>query len=305
MLSRDRQNLGVDDAFAILSVLWVIIINVIASISVHYGAGHMEDPDTPPEALKQAIYLSVVSNSLGVWAFTLPKFTLMALLNRVFGFGLKSWIGLGFVVVASFAGALGTSILWWKQCIPSSRIWDPTVSGKCLPPYVLVDMGYGYSVWSAFGDLVFTLYPQLIIMKLNMPKGKKAGFCAAFGLNGLAFAVSIYKISLFPRFQDLLQHELTYLDGILVLLAILESDILIVAGSLPSSGNAFRFARQACTSGYSKIFAESASVKRAESGPSHSSPSLTKEDHYSSATMTSRAPTDEVELVPHSPRGSN
>lgn len=238
-----KGSAGLDDVLITLSLVVVYASNITVSLAVAAGLGKSL-MDIPPTNWSSTVKMMVIANSLMVWTYAFPKLAIIALLRRLFTLHkyviLLFWI-LGFINIGlSFA----TSVLWFRRCSPIQKQWDPTFpGGSCRGPSLVLNFGYVGSAFSAFLDILFAVYPQYFIVKLNMPLHKKITCGLALGAGSLACAVAIVKISYFNAVgKDFI--NVTRNDPVVVLWTMVESDILIIMGSMPAIGPFVRTAKQ-------------------------------------------------------------
>lgn len=234
-----KGNAGVDDALIVFAMAVEIASNIAVSIAVTAGIGrHMTE--LSPESQIDAGYKLIILSSIVVWTFALPKLAILALLQRIFQIPRYILYLCWFMCFVTICGSFATSVIWFEQCRPVEHQWNPAVPGKCWPSHVIAGLGYFTSAISAVLDLAFSLYPQYLISKLNMPLEKKIGYGVALGLGALAFAISIYKISEFPATFREIETDLTYAVVHIILFAMIETDVLIITACLPTLGPLYR-----------------------------------------------------------------
>lgn len=190
--------LGLDDFISIVCVLVMFASGIAISVGTAAGVGQHTQVLTPDERV-QAMKCVVIMNFFIVWAFSLPKFAIIALLRRILRLHKKVEYTFWAIALVNQSGILALSIYWFGRCRPASKGWDPSVEGICDSPAILGDLGYAFSVISAFLDLFFALYPIPAIMRLQMSLGKRIATSGSLALGSLACAVSIYKITTFPE----------------------------------------------------------------------------------------------------------
>ena len=196
MLSRGNQA-GLDDYLTLFSLTVNVATCIAISIAVDTGLGkHVKD--VPLDNLIVLGKRTIIMNALTVWTFSLPKLALVALLKRILNYGYKTAIIFWTLCFIAQACTLATSVIWFERCQPVAHQWDPEgVPGNCFSIGIITNLGYFTSAFSAFLDLVFAFYPIPTMMKLNMSLHKRTSVSIGFGLGSLAFAVSVYKMSIY------------------------------------------------------------------------------------------------------------
>ena len=108
------------------------------------------------------------------------------------------------------------------------------VPGTCWDPLIFTNFAIFAGTYSAAIDLFFSLYPPVVIFRLNMALKKKLTVMAMLSLGLFTFAVTSYKtIDQLPT----LAHEdvdATWVIGQVMLWGIVESSVTVIAGSIPT-----------------------------------------------------------------------
>lgn len=197
------RGLGLDDIITVFCWLVFLVTCILITIGSSHGLGrHMNTLE--PEQILEALKYNVIISSVLIWAFSLPKFAIVALLKRIINYGVKTSILFWGLALTSQACILATSVWWFKQCSPIERGWDQSVEGSCADVSVLANLGYFTSAYSAFLDIFFALYPIPLIMRLNLRMRSRVTISIAMGLSALACVVSIYKLAIFGQVFALL-----------------------------------------------------------------------------------------------------
>ncbi|CAJ2502619.1 Uu.00g100130.m01.CDS01 [Anthostomella pinea] len=267
---REAGGLGLDDYIAVVCLLVFLATCILVTIGSHYGLGkHMVDVAKNPENLKQALRYNVIISSVLVWSFSLPKFAVIATLQRILQFGTKTSILFWGLAISSQACILATSVWWFHQCTPVEYGWDTSIKGHCAPINILIDLGYFTSAYSAFLDVFFALYPIPYIMRLNMPLKTRVAVSCALSLGVLAMIISVYKLAIFDQVFGLLPTDPTYPVPFLDILGTAEGAILLVCTSFPTLGPLYRMCRGKL---YDKYGSRGATTRRTTDGNAISRP---------------------------------
>ncbi|RDW63712.1 hypothetical protein BP6252_11257 [Coleophoma cylindrospora] len=217
------------------------------TIGSQYGLGrHIASLDS--ESIVQALKWNAISSSLLVWAFSLPKFAIMALLRRLVNHGRMTTILFWGLALSSQACVLANSLWWFIHCTPIEHGWNLSVAGICAPIEILTYLGYFTSAYSAFLDIFFALYPIPLVLRLDMPLRSRIAVSISLSLSSLACIVSIYKLVIFGQVFKVLAEDPTYPVPYFNIFGIAEGSILIICASLPPLGPLFRRARGRLTS---------------------------------------------------------
>lgn len=184
-------------------------------------------------------------NALMVWTFALPKLAILALLQRIFIIPKYYLISFWTLCFVTISGTFATSVVWAASC-KSAPGDAPSMSlpgGHCKNKDAIQVLMWATGALSAYGDLLFSVYPQFLISKLNMPLQKKVAYGLALGLGVLAFAASVYKLTLYPR-GFFVSQTAQKPDMNIVFWALVESNVLIITACLPSLGPLYIFVKE-------------------------------------------------------------
>lgn len=223
---------------------------VLVTIAHSYGLGRRIDDIHPPENVKHALKWNVISSAVLIWTFSLPKFAVIATLQRILDFGIKTRVVFWSLAITSQGCIMGVSVFWFTQCRPIAKQWDSSVDGVCSGTKMFSDLGYFVSAYSAFLDIFFGLYPIPFIMRLSMPLKSRITVSASLGLGVVACIVSIYKLIIFGDIFEIVAKDPTYPLPFLNMLGLAEGSILIICASVPTLGPLYRKARGKFTDRY-------------------------------------------------------
>lgn len=193
-----RNLLGLDNIIAIICLCFFLAAAVLTSVACHFGMGKHQTriaPADEPLARQWSIFLNAVS----IWTFSLPKFSIVAMLLRILNPSTATAVLFWALVVTSQAQILATSVWWLCQCQPIHYLWDASAHGRCASFKILEGLYYFGTAYSVFLDLFFALYPIPKIMRLHMPLRDRLAVATAFGLSSCACMLSIYKLTIYPR----------------------------------------------------------------------------------------------------------
>ena len=118
------------------------------------------------------------------------------------------------------------------QCSPTRKLWEPSIRGNCLKPYVQQDIGFFQSSFSAFSDFLLAVFPLVIIYDLQMKRAVKVGLGCAMSLGLFATGAAIVKTI---QLEDLTaRDDYTYDTVDLVIWFSTEMYTVIIAACLPT-----------------------------------------------------------------------
>ena len=108
--------------------------------------------------------------------------------------------------------------------------------GSCWSPLVFAYFGIGVGIYSTILDAIYCLYPLIVISRLHMQLQKKVTVMVVFSLGGFSLFATLYKTaSSLPKLRYE-QVDFPYVIGQVILWTIIESSVVIIAGSVPTWG---------------------------------------------------------------------
>ncbi|KAH8840550.1 hypothetical protein MCOR27_001043 [Pyricularia oryzae] len=174
-------------------------LNVVA---VRHGLGrHMWD--LTREQRRGAQLWSILGSVTGVFGLGLPKIAMAAMLNRVLLAGYWSSMASWFLSIMSMVNFTVANMLILFQCAtPQKAVWARDPDNECYSIRLVIGICMYSSVFSAFGDLYFAVWPALVVSKLYISRPKALGLSCALGLGIIACGVAGYKTTLLPLLAD-------------------------------------------------------------------------------------------------------
>ncbi|PNH29093.1 hypothetical protein BJF96_g7686 [Verticillium dahliae] len=227
------RGLAADDYFAGLSMLFALVYSILTVAQTRYGLGLpvLLRPKANLITYTRVNYAGRPFYQLGI------SFFKIALLIMV-------WATIGFV----FCSHLGCTLALIFACDPVDKSWNPLKAGVCLPPGPSFT---GYAVVTIVSDIIVTLLPIPVLLKLNIKLEKKLGLIVVFILGIFTTICSVMRYTQIDRIQ--------FGDGnstMLVLWGTIEFNVGNVVSSLPFLAPVFvkkaRSYRSKPTSGYGR-----------------------------------------------------
>lgn len=172
-----------------------MLTQIFITIAAGWGLGqHYDNLDREHQI--EAMKWNTIIDAVIIWAFSLPKLAIIALLKRILDYGMHTSVFFWALAFIGQAFIFSMSVYIFVQCDPVAKNWNKDIPGICLPTDVLIGIEYFASSWSAFLDLFFALYPAPFIMRLNMPLRQRLAVTAALGLGVFASIIQGYKLSI-------------------------------------------------------------------------------------------------------------
>ncbi|KAL2174026.1 uncharacterized protein P884DRAFT_250811 [Thermothelomyces heterothallicus CBS 202.75] len=218
-----------DDYFMIVAMLCSWATVAITSKAVQSGSGHHAALLTDDQ-LGGAIFYTMVAFCPGILSFGLPKLAVVALLTRMMNPSRLHSIFLWFLAIFCQLSLMGCVGILFGQCTPTRSMWDFSVKGKCINPWILVNYSIYAGSFSGFVDLYFAVYPSIVLLKLQMSLKKKIALSFALGIGSVAGIVAIYKCT---RLPGLASPDFVYDTADLTIWTAIEGSTIMIAASIP------------------------------------------------------------------------
>ncbi|KAK3168975.1 hypothetical protein OEA41_005423 [Lepraria neglecta] len=117
------------------------------------------------------------------------KFSIGLLLLRIFGTK-RTWRWIIRSIMAFvFVTTVISVAMVLAQCRPLDKLWNPTASGTCWSPEVVIHIGYYNGAVAVISDWALSSVPIVVMWNLQMSIQKKAGIAALMGLGTGATAI--------------------------------------------------------------------------------------------------------------------
>ncbi|KAJ5164252.1 uncharacterized protein N7500_006082 [Penicillium coprophilum] len=233
-----------EDLMLALSWSFAIVQAVILQIALN--AAKDLDINNQPGTVPKAAFWAIMMNNWSFLSIELPKVCVAILLVRLFRPALWLRIAIWGLCVIINVVAVGGFIITWVMCNPVAAQWNPWKypTAKCWPrstqiTYACVSCGI-----SSFINIAFSVYPAIVVWKLQMARWKKVGTIGLMGLGLVAFAFSVVKLYYMTfLLADPPPVELIYLCAQLGIWNRIENDFVLMVGLLPFVRSFFK----ACT----------------------------------------------------------
>ncbi|KAI4229624.1 MAG: hypothetical protein L6R36_000671 [Xanthoria steineri] len=224
------RNPGWDDWIMLGTFTCAVIGTTMDLVGMNYGIGRHVYYLQPNDAVL-ATKLDWLCQAFVITALTTGKvsvaFFILRLSNTKWHFYLLHSINitLGFINVPL--------IIWtYAQCRPSALLWDPTLPGKCQDPKMQGSFAIFQGSYGAATDLLYALFPIVIIWPLQMPRRRKILLASIMALG--TFSAAAGAIKTFYLQQLKARTDFTYDASSLMIWYTTEMYVIIIAGSLPT-----------------------------------------------------------------------
>ncbi|KAF3404512.1 hypothetical protein DPV78_002597 [Talaromyces pinophilus] len=226
------KNVGLDDWTIMAGMIFGLAYLGLTTANVIVGYGrHAVTLDLPH--LEKAILLNTVGFLFGILSFTIPKIAVAIMLIRILN---PSKIQKYFVTgLVSFAACVAATciILLFTECDPPASQWDKSIpNATCRDPWILIDFAVFTGALSAFVDLYLSIYPAVVLWKLNMSVKKRLALMCALGLGSIAAAMAVVKCTQLKGLADTADY--TFGTWELVIWTNIEADVVVIASCIPT-----------------------------------------------------------------------
>ncbi|OTA55119.1 hypothetical protein K449DRAFT_357701 [Hypoxylon sp. EC38] len=223
--------LGWDDFFIFISVALIIICTSLFTYDVHLGMGK-HAWDIPEDKLSYTVMINFIANPFGIMAYSLPNISVAILLNRLMAPNKTRAIVLYALTIFQCVVAAISCVLLFVQCTPTEFLWNPTVPATCFPPGTMSSYSYFVGSLTAFTDIVLGIVPIASFWNLQLPTKTKVSICFLMGCTLFAAICAIVKTTKLNELEDL--GDFTYATVDLIIWAIVEANVIIIAACMPS-----------------------------------------------------------------------
>ena len=164
------------------TILTELAAQIFLQISIHHGMGdHIKD--LQPDEVVTAVMWCWVYQYLAIMASVLGKLAIIAFyiqLRR--GTNKKPPYLLYGIAGMLLAVNITVISVHLSQCAPYQKLWNPALEGAC--PRAGVAQGYAFfqASFNTATDAYLTIYPILLIQKMQMPLRVKVGLSILMGM---------------------------------------------------------------------------------------------------------------------------
>ncbi|KAI5921321.1 hypothetical protein F4810DRAFT_712571 [Camillea tinctor] len=225
------HQLGWDDFFILLSAVLIIICTSIFTYDVHLGMGK-HAWDIPPDELSEVVKINYIGNPFGIMAYSFPNIAVVILLERIMVPNTSRAVGLYTLVVLQSIIAAISCILLFTQCTPTEYLWNSTIPATCFPAGTISKYSYFVGSFTAFTEIVLGIVPIAAFWNLRLPTKTKVGLCFLMCCTIFAAICSIIKTTKLDELSNL--EDFTYGSVDLIIWAIVEANVIIIAACMPS-----------------------------------------------------------------------
>ncbi|KAF4955213.1 hypothetical protein FSARC_11918 [Fusarium sarcochroum] len=189
------RSIGLDDHTYWLSGVLILLYTAFVSVSAKYGFGQpMPGPGALPSELDDAalaIKYEMIGQTFAVIGMAVAKLSLGFFLLRIVVVGWHKNL-ISVVMFSLSMVSILTDVMFWIQCRPVAKIFDPTrVPGTCsidVTPFAIT-----LGIFCAIADFFFAIFPWLFIWKLNMKAKEKITIAGSMSLGIIAGICGIYR----------------------------------------------------------------------------------------------------------------
>lgn len=150
------------------------------AVDVSYGVGRHADT-VPLEDLRHATLFTMMTSTLGISSFAIPKFAVLILLVKIVNPGPRHKVLMWCISIVYSLLSIGTIVIIWAQCTPTAVQWGEA-NVTCWDPRILYVFGLVHGIFSAVFDFYLAVYPSVIMASMYyMNWRKKLALSSALG----------------------------------------------------------------------------------------------------------------------------
>ncbi|UPX11265.1 uncharacterized protein EKO05_0001879 [Ascochyta rabiei] len=221
---------GWDDTLLVLAWVLSLCYTIFSQLSVGYGIGQHFSDIADKSQLPTGVMYMYIGEIFGMISVPLSKASFCVTLLRLTVIPWQRkllWFIIITIQLTFYAGAILTMV----QCDPPQKLWDTAREGTCWDNRIVIYFCIFVGAYSSLMDFLLAICPWLIIHRLQMRRREKLSIIFAMSLGclaGIACAVKTAYLPLIGTWADF-----TYNIGDVLIWAITESAITIIAASIP------------------------------------------------------------------------
>lgn len=244
-----------DDGLILVALALTVTGTVFNGLSVNSGAGkHDRDLPDPLTQVPEVIKWNTAYQIDNVTCVNLTKLSILMFVLRIPSSKKIAYL-IYFVMFSMSVVNIVTVGALASQCRPLEKLWNPIIPGHCFYAGELSRFGYGQGVVNVLTDFFCTLTPVFILWNVKIKRRLKFAICGLMSIGFLATASQIVRV---VALNSLDAEDYTYKITIIVIAAILDQNLGIIAACIPTFQPLFRALAQTLKS----IRSSSASRKK-------------------------------------------
>ncbi|KAH9217809.1 hypothetical protein DL95DRAFT_521917 [Leptodontidium sp. 2 PMI_412] len=218
---------GLDDHFILAATSFysgtipLYIVNTILGFGKHFWT-------IDPLKIRVLLVIFYIGELSYLTTMPLIKLSILFFYLKIFqrrGFRISVWVMIAFVALAGIAFVVTGTV----QCIPISRSFDRSISGKCIDLNALAYANAGIGILQ---DFIILILPFPEVVYLNMRTRKKVLLLLMFSLGTLAVLTSILRLPYLHDFATSTDQTWDNQTGSLWSLA--EQSVAMICACMPS-----------------------------------------------------------------------
>ena len=160
-----------------------LVATILDFVATHWGLGRHTFFLNPEQRVNQQYY-STLSQVFCIHALTFAKISICLTYARVVQGSQKRWLRwLCYTIsISVFCINSIVIIIFYAQCLPAEKSWNPTIQGTCLKPPTLIGFVLLQGSFSALTDFVLCILPIFLFKDLQVGLKSKVILCVLMGL---------------------------------------------------------------------------------------------------------------------------
>ncbi|KAK5108050.1 hypothetical protein LTR62_008824 [Meristemomyces frigidus] len=236
---------GVDDYMILLALFWTLVLTaLVISAETTYG-WNLHVWDIPVHLVTKANIIAFLAKLVFVLAATFTRLSLCAFYYRLVQDSGIMWFKNVIHVTNAFTVATCVAFLFLGVflCTPVKFYWEfpPTVPGTCL------DEGkatLAAGIVNLVNDLLCTIIPIPLIMRLHMPLRQRISVCVLFSLGFIVLvAGTVRTYYIWEAFMQ--SYDETWMAYPLWICAAVEIDVGVICACAPALKSLLKLTQQA------------------------------------------------------------
>ncbi|KAF2651753.1 hypothetical protein K491DRAFT_636917 [Lophiostoma macrostomum CBS 122681] len=238
---KNRVPPGWDNWIMLFAVINALAVQIQVTVALKYGVGK-HDQDLTIDQLIMISKLNWTALVPGMIVSTFARISITILLIRLFG--VHKWFKAFLIIITVVQCVAGFVfiLISYLQASPIEALWDFLITdARRWDPRVWLYTAYFVQTLYTFSDLTYVLIPVALIWRLNMPLQNRIGLIILMCVSLITMVMSILKTVYIARagHAKATTVDVQYEAILQVLFGVLEQDIVIIMGCVPSLRNLF------------------------------------------------------------------
>ncbi|KAM0794306.1 hypothetical protein BDR22DRAFT_895239 [Usnea florida] len=236
--SHIKKNLGFDDLFVVLGLIFATVAVSLMCVAVHYGLGrhqfYLESSPRLSQQLPRSIELLDIAQVLVILSSMFTRVSICFFLLRIFG-TVRMWKrSLHGIIAFTVAVNIATASTTLVECSPPQKAWNPLIPGTCWSDNTRLALGECNGAAAVSCDWALASLPIVFMWGMQMSIKKKLGICILMSLGFFSGICAIVRTALLKDIIDNTSSDVSWNVVPLTIWGLLETLLGIIAACIPT-----------------------------------------------------------------------